>query len=835
MPINDASPKELTVRTHPTSKLLSAKAIIGYVFADWVPRMRIMVVIGLLLTIHFVWWFADADHIGYAPLFWLLSISLGFKLLRMLHEWYHYVQVSVPVSPPTATSVTNSTPAYTVDVLTTFCPGEPYQMIVDTLRAMQGITYPHTSYLCDEGNDPYLRRVCAELGVVHVTRTEKVNAKAGNINNALRQATGELCVVLDPDHAPTPDFLDKVVAYFADPAVGYVQVVQAYGNQHESLVARGAAEQTYHFYGPLMMGMNSYNTAQAIGANCTFRRAALDSIGGHAAGLTEDMHTAMRLHAQGWKSVYVPVIVSRGLVPASLAAYYAQQLKWARGSFELLFWVYPKLFKHFTWRQRLHYATLPLYFLSGVVTLIDIGVPIASLVLAEFPWHLSLPTFALHLTPVLMISLLIRYNAQRWLRETHENGLHLAGGFLRIGTWWVYCLGFVYTLLRIRVPYIPTPKEGRGGNEWQLSLPNIVVAIISLAAVRYGHILNQTPYALFMMVLATSNAAIIGVSVLMAQHNLLAGVERMATSFRPTRWLVHTTEQSISKLGYILLGWIRTSAVPVAFTLLIAHSFISVGVVVWLRQSSLSPELIWARSGSGDVRVGYAAQTSADQAAFTYSATSTTAGTTPGVVELRLRPALGPRITPAALEKLDAQGSIPLLSWEVTGNSFDDAAWQRGVSAIRQRNQAVMLRPLIATRNAAAYRATWQRLVQHFRASGDTSAVWVWTPPHPDSVAAYFPGAAYTDWVAADLTATSTTTEASYQPLRLQLAERAELNSKPVIIFTLPQSNAKLHVQTEQFTRLYPEVKALIFSPYATQKKPIILSSQTTFLPNAPY
>ena len=51
-----------------------------------------------------------------------------------------------------------------------------------------------------------------------------------------------------------------------------------------------------------MMGMNAYNTAQAIGANCTFRRAALDSIGGHAAGLTEDMHTAMRLHAQGWKS-----------------------------------------------------------------------------------------------------------------------------------------------------------------------------------------------------------------------------------------------------------------------------------------------------------------------------------------------------------------------------------------------------------------------------------------------------------------------------------------------------------------------------------------------------
>ncbi|MGY2134976.1 glycosyltransferase family 2 protein, partial [Hymenobacter sp. HD11105] len=325
--------------------------------------------------VHFVWWFARPEHIGYPPLFWLLSISLGFKLLRMLHEWYHYVQVSVPQAPQPVAAA--PAPAYSVDVLTTACPGEPLAMIEATLRAMQAITYPHTSYLCDEGDDPYLRQLCQQLGVVHVTRPVKVDAKAGNINNALRQATGELCVVLDPDHAPTPDFLDQVVGYFADPRVGYVQVVQAYGNQQESLIARGAAEQTYHFYGPLMMGMNAYNTAQAIGANCTFRRAALDSIGGHAAGLTEDMHTALRLHAQGWKSVYAPVIVSRGLVPASLAAYYAQQLKWARGSFELLLTVVPRLWARLSGRQRLHYATLPLYFFSGVIVLIDLAIPIA--------------------------------------------------------------------------------------------------------------------------------------------------------------------------------------------------------------------------------------------------------------------------------------------------------------------------------------------------------------------------------------------------------------------------------------------------------------------------
>ena len=445
-------------------------------------QMRALVVIGLLLLAQFAWWFADSDHMGYAPLYWALTFSLGYKLLRMLHEWYHYVHVQEPIAP----AVPPTAAPRRVDMLTTACPGEPHAMIVATLESLVAVRYPHTTYLCDEGDDPALRAVCARLGVVHVTRTVKVNAKAGNINNALRQATGEFCVVLDPDHAVTPDFLDQVMPYFEDDTVGYVQVAQAYGNQKDSFVARGAAEQTYHFYGPLMMGMNGYNTVQAIGANCTFRRRALDGIGGHAAGLTEDMHTAMRLHAAGWRSIYAPVVVSRGLVPASLGAFYMQQLKWARGTFDLLAHVYPRLFRHFTWRQRLHYFTLPLYFFSGVVALIDLGVPIASLLLLEFPWHLSLPEFAVHMLPVTAVGLLIRYHAQQWLRERHEPGLHLAGGFLRIATWWVYTLGLVYTVFNVKVPYLPTPKEGPEKNEWPLSSLNLLLALVSIGAAVYS-------------------------------------------------------------------------------------------------------------------------------------------------------------------------------------------------------------------------------------------------------------------------------------------------------------------------------------------------------------
>ena len=81
-------------------------------------------------------------------------------------------------------------------MFTTACPGEPIDMIRKTLEAMVDVEYPHTTFLCDEGDDPLLKEICDELGVVHVYRgTDKTNAKAGNINYAIENhSSGEICV-----------------------------------------------------------------------------------------------------------------------------------------------------------------------------------------------------------------------------------------------------------------------------------------------------------------------------------------------------------------------------------------------------------------------------------------------------------------------------------------------------------------------------------------------------------------------------------------------------------------------------------------------------------------
>ena len=484
--------------------------------------MKVLILIGVIELFLFVYWFFNPVHIGYVPLFVFLSISIGFRFLKTIHEWYHYAGMSVP-------EVKEIDQEWRVDMFTTACPGEPIEMIRKTLEAMVHVEYPHTTYLCDEGNDPVLKQMCEEIGVIHVYRGEdKTNAKAGNINYAIENhATGEICVILDPDHVPHPRFLHEVLPYFSDDEIGFVQCIQAYHNRRESMVSRGATEQTYHFYGPMMMSMNTYGTAQAIGANCTFRRSALDSIGGHAPGLSEDMHTSMLLHSKGWKSVYVPSALTRGEVPATMASYYKQQLKWSRGSLELLFFVLPKIFKSLTWRQKLHYLAIPLHFMFGMIVLMDLLIPVFALFMAETPIIVNLLDLGLYAAPLIITILLIRQYAQNWVLEEQERGFHVLGGMLLTGTWWVHFVGFVCTLLRINIPYIPTPKQEQFENAFKLSLPNIAMILLSMVAIIYGLSYDWSPYSMMMAGFALINIMILSFTVLIGQQRILRKISRL--------------------------------------------------------------------------------------------------------------------------------------------------------------------------------------------------------------------------------------------------------------------------------------------------------------------
>ncbi|GAB3807206.1 hypothetical protein GCM10028819_43630 [Spirosoma humi] len=790
----------------------------------------------------------------YSWLFGLLTVSVAFKLLRLLHEWYHYWKV-IPSTPPPLTRT------WTIDVLTTYCPGEPKGMVINTLKAIQRLPYPHTTYLCDEADDPSLKQVCVDLGVRHVTRVEKSKAKAGNINNALREATGEICLVIDPDHIPVPDFIDHVLPYFEDPDIGFVQCAQGYYNRNESIVAYGAAEQTYSFYGPMMTCMGNYGTAQAIGANCMFRRAALDSIGGHADGLSEDMHTAMQLHAKGWKSAYVPLPLSYGLVPATLSAYYKQQLKWSRGTFELLFITYPKLFSRFTLRQRFHYGTLPLYYLVGCIQLIDLLIPIASLVLMRLPLQLDLLLFGSVYIPLLLTSFLIRQYAQRWLIERHEIGFHLIGGILASGTWWVYVLGLLYTIFRVKVPYIPTPKDDRPQNNFLLVLPNILMCLLTLGAIGfsvywYGRFTVHNVYAHLMIGFGLLNALILSLNVLIGQEKVVLWLRNLLSRLALNHPLFfRTIRVTFWSSLYGFYYRLRSSTILVFGGVLV----LTVGILFfshYKKMASYRQDLRYANTQSFyfGLTSGPAPQP------------STIASSVP-IVPYHLTWPTNAHSVIRETHWSDKTSQIPLLYIEPgTAQATGDVNVKSFLRSILKGELDTVLnrfsqdvkgygRPVMASfmpefdnlnkpwgvgqeESLILCRRAWQYIVHFCRAQQADNVAWVWCPSIPYTLATHYPGDEYVDWlgfsvidnplVSSDHKRHSFAAHFQVPYKTVRMHESYSIRQKPILITSLGSEaggEEAQHWETEAINIIqerYPEIRGIMFADQSHLRADII-------------
>ncbi len=422
------------------------------------------------------WWFRES-HVSVVSLYVFLSLAFWYGVSRVGIGWINAAAIRRPVHRVAPDGLK-------VAIFTTSSPGEPLEMFEKTLAACAHIEYPHTTYLLDDTRDPRFREVAERHGAVWLELVDLPGAKAGKINKALELTDEEFILVLDPDHVPFPNFLDRVLGHFRDPDIGFVQVSQAYYNQERSFVAKAAAEQTYQFYGPTQMGLFGHGGCVAIGANCTFRRTALESIGGHGIGLAEDLVTSIRLHAEGWKSVYVPEVVSRGLVPEDLGSFYKQQLKWARGVYEVAFSELPRVFRHLSWRQRLSYAAIGSYYLFGLTTAAYLIIPYLYLWTGTQPASMHFPEFVAKAGPVALFGVGIYLYTQRWLCHPHvERGLHWRGMVLKLACWPIVLAGTVLAIVRADIPYIPTAKEASAGHFWRLAAPHVVLVVVFTASV----------------------------------------------------------------------------------------------------------------------------------------------------------------------------------------------------------------------------------------------------------------------------------------------------------------------------------------------------------------
>lgn len=443
-----------------TPRAESFRRLKGSLGGVW--TLRGLVVLGLLaMGYFFSWWFIDLQFKTIWLWLWFL-LAIAYAGIQILGNWILYLNARHPVPNPPP-------PDLKVDVYVT-AYREPYAMIERALEAACRLKGAHKTWLLDDGNDPALAALTERLGVGYLTREDHRDAKAGNLNAALPRTTGEVIAIFDVDHVPQPEFLEKSLGHFSDPQIGFVQVMLTFGNGKESWVARAAMETSLEFYNPTYLGSNAIGGATMMGSNALIRRAALESIGGYQPGLAEDLATSLKLHAAGWKSAYVAEPLAPGEAPPSFVAWFIQQLKWARGVFELLLTDYPRFFFRLTWGQRLSYAVRMTKYWVGPAVGFHLFATIVVLIFAEAQFRDAFHNYLIHLTPLVVCDALIRYTALKIYQHPATPKTALTRAITLIyASWPIYLIAWLMAVMRIRLPFRSTPKSsGRLNPLWLL-------------------------------------------------------------------------------------------------------------------------------------------------------------------------------------------------------------------------------------------------------------------------------------------------------------------------------------------------------------------------------
>src|SRR5262249_13816379 len=118
------------------------------------------------------------------------------------------------------------------------------------------------------------------------------------------------------------------------------------------------------------------NAAFSTGNAVVYRRAALDSVGGFSEwSIIEDLHTSMKIHEHGWRSVYHGRPVTVGIAPQTSAALVKQRLTWATDSTRIFFFYNPIFRRGLTLGQKLHYLHTTSYYLVACTQLFFLITP----------------------------------------------------------------------------------------------------------------------------------------------------------------------------------------------------------------------------------------------------------------------------------------------------------------------------------------------------------------------------------------------------------------------------------------------------------------------------
>ena len=334
-------PKHVT-KKHKLLMYVTTAAVFAYVFWRVVFTLplqygAVSIVLGLLLL------FAE-----------LSSFTITLSNFR---EATHYIDPALPDIPE------EWYPEVDVYIAT---HNESVALMYKTINACTFLEYTDKSkvhvWLCDDRNRPEMRELAKQFGIGYCGMENNKHAKAGNLNNALRQTSAPLVVTFDADMIPSSDFLLQTVPFFFLPYVkreengswrilekdeidpeykiGFVQSPQSFYNpdlyQYNLYSEQNIPNEQDYFFTQVNVAKNHDNVAQYAGSNTVLSRQALEDVGGfNSASITEDFLTGLMILQAGYRNLGIPKQLAHGLSPDTIGSLMAQRERWARGNIQV--------------------------------------------------------------------------------------------------------------------------------------------------------------------------------------------------------------------------------------------------------------------------------------------------------------------------------------------------------------------------------------------------------------------------------------------------------------------------------------------------------------------
>ena len=422
-------------------------------YFDRHPRLlRALALVALVWGLGYLTWRVGWSSEGTNPVLFAMLLATeiyGLYALAIL-TWFSWSRP--PAQRPPAT------PGRKVDVyVCTY--DEAAEVVMATLAGCRALTYPHTTYLLDDGRRPEMKAIAELAGARYLTRPDNAHAKAGNLNAALPRTEGELVLVLDADHVPMPDALDALVGYFDDERMAIVQTPHDFFN-HDSVqhYVVGRHEQSL-FYRVVCPGKDRHGAAYWCGSAALISRQALLEVGGVATEtIAEDFHTTIRLIRHGWRTRYHDEVLVQGLAPHDLDGYLLQRDRWARGNLAVFrLKESPLRARELSPLQRLSFLASLLAYLAPpmrLLLLLTLGVVLWT---GELPMKISVVALAALWLP----SVALNFGA----------GAALARGYMRVPesahyellTMEIYTRALRCAIVPGKTAFKVTPKQGRDG------------------------------------------------------------------------------------------------------------------------------------------------------------------------------------------------------------------------------------------------------------------------------------------------------------------------------------------------------------------------------------